>query len=153
MRTSKQPHQTALQPRNWPIDQLPGLSEEYQSQLEECGINTTEQLIKKAGTPASRLALASQLQIHIKYVNKWVALASLACIPNVGCRYCGLLLHAGIASVAQLAQTPTHRLHQQILRLHVANLQRRDLCPSVEEVAQWIKQAKLFSGLRMFEKS
>ena len=143
MKTSKQTHQNALQGRNWPIDQLPGLSAQNQSQLEECGITTTAQLIKKAGTPASRLALANQLQIHIQYVNKWVALANLARIPSVGCQYCGLLLHAGIASVAQLAQTPTHRLHQQILRLQVATLQRRDLCPSVEEVAQWIQQAKL----------
>jgi len=53
------------------------------------------------------------------------------------------LLHAGICSVTQLAQTPAHKLHQQILRLQVATLQRRDLCPHVEEVAGWIKQARM----------
>jgi predicted flap endonuclease-1-like 5' DNA nuclease len=86
--------------------------------------------------------LANQLQIKFQYVNKWVALADLARIPGIGCQYCGLLLHAGIGSVVQLAQTPAHRLHQQILRLQVATMQRRDLCPHVDEVAGWIKQAR-----------
>ncbi|MFB2980916.1 DUF4332 domain-containing protein [Microseira sp. BLCC-F43] len=35
------------------------------------------------------------------------------------------------------------RLHQQILRLQVATMQGRDLCPSVEEVQGWIKQAQM----------
>jgi predicted flap endonuclease-1-like 5' DNA nuclease len=83
------------------------------------------------------------LPIKVQYVNKWVALADLARVPGIGCQYCGLLLHAGICSVTQLAQTPAHKLHQQILRLQVATLQRRDLCPHVEEVAGWIKQARM----------
>jgi len=86
--------------------------------------------------------LANQLQIQSRYINKWVALADLARIPSVGCKYCGLLLHAGVSCVTQLAQTPVNRLHQQILRLQVAMMQRKDLCPHVEEVAVWIKQAR-----------
>lgn len=133
---------SAIQPRDWPLAQLPGLSYENQSQLLECGITTTGQLIQKANTPATRQALAGELQIHIQYVNKWVALADLARVPSVGCQYCGLLLHAGVSSVTHLAEIPPHRLHQQILRLHVATMQRRDLCPSVEQVLLWIKQAR-----------
>jgi Domain of unknown function (DUF4332) len=48
-----------------------------------------------------------------------------------------------VASVVQLAATPIYRLHKQILRLQVATMQRRDLCPAVEVVQQWIQQAKL----------
>jgi hypothetical protein len=128
---------------NWPIEQLPGLSQEEQSQLQNCGINTTVALVKQGKTLESRVALANKLQIHLQYVNKWMALADLARIPSVGTQYCGLLLHAGIASVAQLAQTPTHRLHKQILRLQVATMQRRDLCPAIELVQQWSQQAKI----------
>ena len=54
-----------------------------------------------------------------------------------------LLLHAGVASPAQLAEMPVERLHQQILRLHVATMQRNDLTPSVDRVQKWIQDAKL----------
>ncbi|MEO6863300.1 MAG: DUF4332 domain-containing protein [Microcoleus sp.] len=145
----KIPHKApknSVQLRDWPIEHLPGLSNENQSQLEECGITTTEQLIRMTKTPAAKVLLAHQLQINIRYVNKWVAMANLARIPSVGCQYCGLLLHAGIASAAQLAQMPVERLHQHILRLHVATMQRNDLTPSVDRVQQWVQQAKLVKG-------
>ncbi len=127
---------------DWAIEELPGLSVQDCSKLRSLDITTTRQLLQKATTPQLRQVLASQLQVKDNYVNKWVALADLARIPGIGCRYSGLLLHAGICSVAQLAQTPAYKLHQQILRFQVAMTRRRDLCPQVEEVAGWIKQAR-----------
>ena len=135
-------HQSTTQLRDWPIEQLPGLSIQDQSKLREVGIATTGQLLQKASTERLRQALANQLQIKCQYVNKWVALADLARLPGIGYQYCGLVLHAGVCSVNQLAQTPIHRLHQQILRLHVTMMQRKDLCPHVDQVASWIKQAR-----------
>lgn len=132
---------------NWSIDRLPGLSDQDQVRLSNCGIQTTLQLLQKTRTPAQKQALAAQLQIHIQSVKKWVALADLARIPAVGCQHCGLLLHAGIISPAQLAQTPLPRIHRQILKLHVAMMQRPDLCPSLDEVAGWIEQARQLSSI------
>ena len=146
MKISHKAPQTSVQVRDWPIAHLPGLSKENQSQLEECSITTTGQLIRLTKTQAAKVLLANQLQINIQYVNKWVAMAELARIPSVGCQYCGLLLHAGVASAAQLAQMPVERLHQQILRLHVATMQRNDLTPSVDRVQKWVLQAKLVSS-------
>lgn len=134
------------QPADWAIEELPGLSTQDCSKLRSLDITTTGQLLQKTRTPQLRQVLASQLQVKDQYVNKWVALADLARIPGIGCRYSGLLLHAGICSVAQLAQTPAYKLHQQILRLQVAMMQRRDLCPQVEVVAGWIKQARAVAG-------
>ncbi len=131
---------------DWLIKQLPGLSQEEQSRLQNCGIQTTAALLKQGRTLEDKVVLANKLQIHLQYVHKWVALADLARVPSVGTQYCGLLLHAGIGSVAQLAQTPTHRLHQQILRLQVATMQRRDLCPTIDQVQQWRQQAQLVRG-------
>ncbi|MFB2980915.1 DUF4332 domain-containing protein [Microseira sp. BLCC-F43] len=48
------------------------------------------------------------MQVHAHHISKWVAMAELYSIPNVICQYWGLLLHAGIASVSKLAQTPVH---------------------------------------------
>ncbi len=130
------------QSASWPIGKLPGLTDQERSQLYAAGINTTIELIQQTTTPAAKVALASKLHVHIQYVNKWVALADLARIPGVGLQYCGLLLHAGIASVAGVAQIPTHRLHKQIMRLQVATLQRRDLCPAMEQIQQWSQDAQ-----------
>lgn len=135
-----------IQSSNWPISQLPGLSDRDRSQLEALGINSTLSLLKTANSSDRKQALANNLQIHIQYVNKWVALADLSRIPSVGCEYCGLLLHAGIASVKQVAQIPIHRLHQQIMRLHLATMQNKDLCPSIEIVQTWIQQAKIIDN-------
>jgi Domain of unknown function (DUF4332) len=134
---------TSVQMRDWPLSQLPGLSRENQFQLEECGITTTNQLFRITKTPAAKALLAHQLDVNIQYVNKWAAMANLARIPSVGCQYCGLLLHAGVASVTNLAEMQVERLHEQILKLHVATMQRNDLTPSVDRVQKWIHEAKL----------
>ncbi|KAM3116101.1 DUF4332 domain-containing protein [Phormidesmis sp. 146-33] len=130
---------------DWSIDQLPGLSADDQTRLAACGIYTTLELLKKGKTLEQRTLLSSHLQIHIKHINKWVALADLARIPSVGCQYCGLLLHSGVASPDHLLQMSPDRLHRQMLRLQVTNLQRRDLCPTFADVEQWSQQARLLS--------
>ena len=135
-----------MQPCYWSIDKLPGLPENESKLLQNLGVATTKDLLNKAHSLQAKQTLAGLLKINIKYVNKWVALADLARLPSVGCQYCGLLLHVGIASVKQLAQTPIHRLHPQIMRLHVATMQRKDLCPSVDMVRQWVREAKLTNG-------
>lgn len=71
----------------------------------------------------------------------------MACLPSVGCKYCGLLLHSGISSISQLTQIPVYRLQKQILRLQVGMMQRRDLCPTVAEVQQWIQEAQSFNSI------
>lgn len=131
-----------MQPSYWPIEQLPGLSQQYVDGLKSCGIITTQHLLTKTQTLQLKQSLANELQLHVQYIHKWVALADLARIPSVGCQYCGLILHSGIASVLQLSQTPIHRLHRQVLRLQVATFQRQDLCPPVELVQQWLQEAQ-----------
>ncbi len=126
----------------WPIEQLPGLSKANQEQLKSLGINNTQDLINLTKTQTNKQSLANQLKCQIQLINKWVALADLARVPSVGCHYCGLILHSGIISVNQLAQTPVSSLHRQILKLQVATLQRKDLCPSPDIVQTWINEAR-----------
>ncbi|WP_019505285.1 DUF4332 domain-containing protein [Pleurocapsa sp. PCC 7319] len=132
-----------MESRYWSIDRLPGLMLREQELLKRNNITDTKELLNQTSTPNSRLALANQLKMNLKQINKLVALADLARLPSVGYRYCGLLLHAGMISVTQVAQTPFHRLHRQIVRLQVATLQRKDLSPPVEEVRRWVEEARL----------
>lgn len=130
----------------WSIEQLPGLNENYLRLLRGISIHTTEDLLRCASSLQGKQKLANQLQLKVNYIHKWVAMANLARVPSVGCQHCGLILHAGIASVEQLAITPVARLHKQILRLHVSTMQRRDMCPSVEQVQVWIRQAQIIAN-------
>ena len=131
--------------QSWPIEQLPGLSAVEQQKLQGAGIVSTADLLEQTQSPAQRQAFSQKLGLHLKYVGKWAALADLARVPGVGCDYCGLLLHSGIASVGMLAGASAHRLHPQVMRLYVATLRRRDLTPTASQVAQWIARAKLLS--------
>ena len=130
----------------WPIEQLPGLSKTNQEQLKSLGINNTEDLLRVTQTKTNKQHLANQLKCQLQLISKWVALADLARVPSVGCDYCGLILHAGIISVNQLAQTSVSSLHRQILKLQVATLQRKDLCPSPDMVKTWINEAKIIDN-------
>ena len=127
---------------DWSIGDLPGLNDVEQTLLQELGITTTGQLLAVAPDAATKQQLAVKLCFKIQYVNKLVALADLARLTGVGCQYNGLLLHTGIISVKQLAQMPAHKIHQQLLKLHVATMQRRDLCPDLAQIQNWIKQAR-----------
>ncbi len=126
----------------WDIEKLPGLSKTNQEQLKLLGINDSQDLLQLTKTKANQQNLANQLKCQLTLINKWVALADLARVPSVGCKYCGLILHSGIISVEQLSQTSVSSLHRQILKLQVATLQRKDLCPSPDVVQTWINEAK-----------
>lgn len=142
---SKQLQANSIRSRDWPIEQLPGLGKAEQQLLKDCGIQTTMQLLSQTQGKQQRVAIAARLRLHPQHVTKWIALANLARIPAVGCDRCGLLLHAGIASPQQLAQMPLHRLHRQIVKLHVAMLYQKDDCPTLAEVSEWLRQARLLS--------
>ncbi|WP_299408529.1 DUF4332 domain-containing protein [Acaryochloris sp. IP29b_bin.148] len=129
-------------PSTAPLAQLPGLSSDHLSQLQDCGITTIRALYTQTQTLDQRQQLAAQLQLHQQYIHKWAALAELSLIPGVGTKHSGLLLHAGVGSTVQLAQMPAERLHRQLLRLHVTMLGQNSLCPTVAEVTQWIFQAR-----------
>jgi hypothetical protein len=131
-----------LPPPEWLLAQLPGMSPEDSLKLDEIGLQTTTDLLKQTQTLTAQRQLAARLQMPDRWVRKWVTLAELSQLPSIGCQYCGLLLHGGVTSVAQLATMSTHTLHRQILRLQVAAIQRRDRCPHPGIVSQWIQEAQ-----------
>lgn len=131
-----------MRSQSWNLQELPGLAPEFQQKLAQHGIQTTGQLLQQSRTPSQRQSLARQLHLPLRYINKWFALADLARVPSVGCQYNGLLLHAGIISVAQLTQVSLGTLHAQLRRFHVTNLRRSDLCPDPGQIAIWLKEAR-----------
>lgn len=134
--------------QSWSLDQIPGLSAEDCGKLKSAGVLTTSALLQQTQTLQQQRQFAVQLQMPERWVRKWKALAEFSELPSVGCQYCGILLHAGVTSIAQLSTMQAHTLHRQILRLQVAVLRRRDLCPSPGTVSQWIAEAQQYQRRR-----
>ncbi|MEM8832433.1 MAG: DUF4332 domain-containing protein [Cyanobacteria bacterium P01_G01_bin.19] len=132
-----------MEPQYWSIARLPGMTRPQIALLEQNKIRDTKTLLALTRSAEAKLTLANRLRVNHKNIQKWAALADLARIPSVGDKYCGLILHAGIVSVAQLARTPFHRLHGQIVRLQVATLNRKDLSTPVKQVKRWVEEAKI----------
>ena len=132
-----------MESQYWSIDLIPGLKLPEQKLLKAQGIKNTRHLLEQTKTQEAKIDLAGKLRLNQKHISKWIALADLGRIPSIGSQYCGLLLHAGVISVNQLAQTPFHRLHRQVSRLQIATSRRQDLIPPVELVKQWVEQAKM----------
>jgi predicted RecB family nuclease len=133
---------SSIQACSWPISDLPGISADDCQRLQALAIQSTRDLLRHSQTLESQVKLAQKLQLHLHHVQKWHALAELALVPSVGKDYCGLLLHAGVSSIAQLANLLPGHLSRQILRLHVSTLQTPDLSPNAGLVELWIRQAK-----------
>lgn len=132
-----------MQPYYCAIEKIPGLKSTEIELLKANGIVSTKELIAQTSTLQQRQILANSLKLRLEQINKWSALADLSRIPSINYCYCGLVLHSGVASVFQLADTPIGRLHQQTLRLAVATTGKKDLSPSLEIIRQWIEEAKL----------
>lgn len=124
------------------IENLPGISSIDVKNLKSLGINTNLELLKFTANGQKQRELALKVGVNPKNILKWVALADLSRVESVGSQYCGLILHSGILSTVQLSQVYPSQLHQQVLRLQVATLRRKDLCPSLSLVQTWIRQAR-----------
>jgi len=101
------------------------------------------ELLKFAVNDQKQKELAFKIGVNLKNVLKWVALADLSRVESVGSQYCGLILHSGILSTAQLSEVYPPKLYEKVLRLQVATLRRKDLCPSIGLVQTWIREAKI----------
>lgn len=125
-----------------PLGELPGLSNDQILNLKAIGLETTQDLLSRTRSPRDLQKVSQQLNLPLRYAQKWAILAELSQLPSVGKQYCGLLLHSGIASLDQLAAVAPGKLHSQVRRLHTTTLRRSDLCPTPDQVVCWIQEAK-----------
>jgi hypothetical protein len=128
-----------------PLEQLPGLDNTSLQALVSVGIASVQDLYGQTRSPDQQVALAQQLRLHLNRVRRWTALADLALVPGVDCRWCGLLLHGGIVSRQQLAQQMPAPLHQRLQRLSAQATGDRTLSPDLAQVNRWIAAAQELS--------
>lgn len=123
------------------IKDLKDVSTAAAAKLQEVGVNTTEQLLEKAGTAPGRKELADQIGASAQQVLTWVNEADLMRIGGVAGGFSQLLEAAGVDTVKELAHRNAENLTAKLAEVNSQhNLTGR--VPTQEQVAQWIEAAK-----------
>lgn len=123
------------------LSAIEGIGPVYQGKLKSAGIGSTDALLKKGATPKGRQEIEKATGISSKQILEWVNHVDLFRIKGVGPEFADLLEEAGVDTVVELAQRKAENLHKAMLTSNASkNLVNR--MPSVENVQDWIEQAK-----------
>lgn len=123
------------------ILEIEGIGPEYHKKLSAAGIHTTEELLKRGATPASRKEIEEATGIGHNLILKWVYLADLVRINGVGEEYSELLQAAGINTVSDLAKQNADKLFDKIIEINnKKNIVEQ--IPALPMIRDWISQSK-----------
>lgn len=123
------------------ILEIEGIGPEHHKKLSAAGIGTTEELLKRGATPASRKEIEEATGIGHNLILKWVYLADLIRINGVGEEYSELLQAVGVNTVSDLAKQNADKLSDKIIEINnKKNLVRQ--IPAHPMVKDWINKAK-----------
>lgn len=123
------------------IDQIEGIGDAYAQKLKAVGVDTTEELLKRACNPKGRETLAEETGISPKLILKWANHADLFRIKGVAGQFAELLEAAGVDTVKELRHRVAANLHAKLVEVNDA----KNLCnrvPAESEVQRMIDQAK-----------
>lgn len=123
------------------IEEIDGIGERLRQRLLRAGVQTLDQLVKKAGKAADRAAFAAETGIAEADLLALVGRADLQRVKGVGQNYARLLIAAGVATSRALARTEAAALHVMLsgAKVLVPEVKR---APTMAQVAHWILDAK-----------
>ncbi len=123
------------------VKTIRGVTEDLEARLKEHGIANSDQLLAAGATPAQPRELAGKLGIDQKVLLELLNRADLARIKGIGGVFADLLENAGVDTVKELATRVPENLHS---KLESVNAERKfaQHVPTVEQVQDWVKQAK-----------
>jgi predicted flap endonuclease-1-like 5' DNA nuclease len=122
------------------IEDLEGVGPVLGAKLRDAGIQTTDDLLEKAGPAPGRRALADATGIGPGQLLTWTNQVDLYRISGVGSEYADLLEASGVDSCAELAQRNPANLATTMAEANAARSIVRRL-PTEDVVAGWIEQA------------
>ena len=127
--------------RTGDIIDIEGIGPAYADKLRAAGVASVDALLEKGATAEGRAVLVEETGIDAPRVLRWVNHADLMRVTGVGPQFAELLEAAGVDSVPELAQRNVDNLVTGLAETNEArNLVNR--VPGVDEVAEWIEQAK-----------
>jgi hypothetical protein len=123
-----------------------GIGSANTAKLNAAGLQTTDDLLKTAGSPTGRKNLATNTGIDEKRLLEWVNRCDLMRVRGVGSEYGDLLEAAGVDSVVELGNRVPANLHSRLTEINgQRNLVRR--LPTVSDVETWVVEAKKLDRL------
>ena len=123
------------------IADIEGIGPTYAAKLKDCGIVTTEALLKKGGDKKGRKAIAGESGLTEKQILEWVNRADLTRVKGVGSEYADLLECCGVDTVPELKNRSVKNLHAKMLEVNEAKKLVRKV-PTETQVSDWVEQAK-----------
>jgi predicted flap endonuclease-1-like 5' DNA nuclease len=118
-----------------------GIGPVYAEKLEAAGVKTTDDLLERGASTGGRADLESATGIGHELILKWVNRVDLYRIKGIGSEYSDLLEVAGVDTVPELAQRNPANLTETLAEANAARSLVRKL-PTVEQVSDWVTQAK-----------
>jgi predicted flap endonuclease-1-like 5' DNA nuclease len=123
------------------IEDLEGVGPVLGAKLRDAGVQTTDDLLEKAGSAAGRGALAAATGIGESQLLKWTNHVDLYRLSGVGSEYADLLEASGVDSCAELARRNPANLATTMAEANAARGFVRRL-PTEATITAWIEQAK-----------
>ncbi len=126
---------------NYKVEEVEGIGPVRSEKLKNVGINTTDALLLHSKTPKSRKDLAEKAGLSEHEILKFANMVDLFRINGIGSEYSSLLEAAGVHTVLELAQRNVENLTARLQEVNEVKKMTRHV-PGVNEVNQWIDQAK-----------
>lgn len=121
--------------------EIEGIGPVYAAKLEGAGIASLEALLEGCATPKGREELAAKADVSPRLLLEWANHADLFRIKGVAEEYSDLLEAAGVDTVPELAQRNPENLYAKMREVNAEKKLVRKL-PSLDQVADWVAQAK-----------
>ena len=123
------------------IQDIEGIGKTYAEKFRNAGVQNTDDLLAKGGTPKEREELAAAIGLTEDQILEWVNRADLHRVKGIDSEYADLLEAAGVETVSDLAQRNAELLAD---RLRTVNAVKRKVgsMPGTEYIGEWIMQAR-----------
>lgn len=141
---------TKIVANNRPVDAINGIGPKYKRKLDDIGIRTTNDLLKRALRAKNRRALFSETDLSLTDLYEWAGMASLMIVNGIGPENAEILNRAGIENLGQLANQSSTAAVKKIERLKERKPKVVKRKPSQKTLASWIDEARiLFDELEL----
>jgi len=129
------------------IDEIDTIGESCREALAAKGITNTNQLFRRCETAKGRAELARITGLKESDLLRWVLLADLLRLPELGKGYLNLLCAAGIHSIEHMRAVQVDALMTRLAEAkRKARNPKKVRMPSVAMVERWITQASRVSS-------
>lgn len=130
---------------NISIEAINGIGPKYKRKLNDIGIRTTNDLLKRALRAKNRRKLFSETDLSLTDLYEWAGMASLLIVNGIGPKYAHILSEAGVQNIGHLSSQSSTSISEMLSTLKSEKPHLVDSQPSRERLEVWINEAKNIS--------